>query len=38
MSLKGVRYTRLETDDSEGDDDESPPQHVSVSTGPSVKG
>ncbi len=38
MSLKGVRYTKLETDDSDAEDDESPPRHVRVSNGPHVKG
>lgn len=31
MSLKSVRYTRLETEESEGEDDESPPTHVKLS-------
>ena len=30
MSLKNIRYTRLETEESEGDEDESPPTHVVV--------
>ena len=30
MSLKNVRYTRLETEESEGEEDESPPTHVEV--------
>lgn len=30
MSLKSVRYTRLETEESEGDEDESPPTHVEL--------
>ena len=38
MSLKGVRYTKLETDDSDAEDDESPPKHVRVSNGPHIKG
>ena len=32
MSLKNVRYTRLETEESEGEEDESPPTHVEVNS------
>ncbi len=39
MSLKNVRYTRLETEESEGDEDETPPTHVEVNNeSPHIKG
>lgn len=39
MSLKNVRYTRLETEESDAEEDESPPTHVEVNSEPNyVKG
>ena len=38
MSLKNVHYQRLETEDSDGEEDEAPPTHVELHNSHYVKG
>jgi len=38
MPLKTVHYQRLETEDSDGEEDEAPPTHVELHSSHNVKG
>ena len=38
MPLKNVHYQRLETEDSDGEEDEAPPTHVKLHSSHNVKG